>query len=253
MGDQIGSMTDLLPHILLITGTFIVAGLVKGVTGLGLPTVAMGLLGLAMSPVKAAALLLVPSLVTNLWQLFTGPRFGALLRRLWGMMLGVVVGTLAGSGLIAGTARHAATAALGGALALYGVVGLAAPARAGSGRALGRSPGRCGDRTGHGSDRRLRCPCRPLSRLARAGTRRPRSGARPVLHHFHTGARRWPRLARRTAHGSHGCLVACARAGARGHGGGRLAPRTGAAETFRLGFFAGLPVLGGELLLRGLT
>ena len=154
-------MTDLFPHILLITGTFIVAGLVKGVTGLGLPTVAMGLLGLAMSPVQAAALLLVPSLVTNLWQLFTGPRFGALLRRLWGMMLGVVVGTLAGSGLIAGTARHAATAALGGALALYGVVGLAAPARAGSGRALGRSPGRCGDRTGHGSDRRLRCPCRP--------------------------------------------------------------------------------------------
>src|SRR5262245_60781998 len=87
----------------------------------------MGLLGLAMSPVQAAELLLVPSLVTNLWQLFTGPRFGALLRRLWGMMLGVVVGTLAGSGLIADTAGHAATAALGGALALYGVVGLRKP------------------------------------------------------------------------------------------------------------------------------
>ena len=41
-------MTDLLPHIVLITGTFILAGLVKGVTGLGLPTVSMGLLGLAM-------------------------------------------------------------------------------------------------------------------------------------------------------------------------------------------------------------
>ena len=120
-------MTDLLPHIMLITGTFILAGLVKGVTGLGLPTVSMGLLGLAMSPVQAAALLLVPSLVTNLWQLFTGPRFGALLRRLWGMMLGVVVGTLAGSGLIAGTAGHATTAALGGALALYGGVGLRKP------------------------------------------------------------------------------------------------------------------------------
>lgn len=49
-------MTDLLPHSLLITGTFILAGLVKGVTGLGLPTVSMGLLGLAMSPVQAAAL-----------------------------------------------------------------------------------------------------------------------------------------------------------------------------------------------------
>jgi uncharacterized membrane protein YfcA len=40
------------------------------------------------------------------------------------MMLGVVVGTLAGSGVIAGTAAHAATAGLGAALALYAVVGL---------------------------------------------------------------------------------------------------------------------------------
>jgi uncharacterized membrane protein YfcA len=117
-------MTDLLPHALLIAGTFILAGLVKGVSGLGLPTVAMGLLGLSMPPAQAAALLLVPSLVTNVWQLLAGPRFGALLCRLWGMMLGIVAGTLAGSGLIAGTAGHAATAGLGGALALYGVVGL---------------------------------------------------------------------------------------------------------------------------------
>ena len=120
-------MTDLIPNVLLIAGTFIVAGLVKGATGLGLPTVAMGLLGLAMPPVQAAALLLVPSLVTNVWQLLAGPRFGALLRRLWGMMFGVVAGTLAGSGLIAGTAGHAATAALGGALAFYGIVGLLKP------------------------------------------------------------------------------------------------------------------------------
>ena len=120
-------MIDLIPNVPLITGTFIVAGMVKGATGLGLPTVAMGLLGLAMPPVQAAALLLVPSLVTNVWQLLAGPRFGALLRRLWGMMFGVVAGTLAGSRLIAGTAGHAATAALGGALAFYGIVGLLKP------------------------------------------------------------------------------------------------------------------------------
>jgi hypothetical protein len=120
-------MSDLLPFALLVGGTFLLAGLVKGVIGLGLPTVAMGLLGLAMRPVEAAALLLVPSLVTNVWQLLAGPRFGALLRRLWPMMLGVVAGTLAGSGVIAGTAAHAATAALGGALLFYGAVGLAKP------------------------------------------------------------------------------------------------------------------------------
>lgn len=117
-------MSDLLPLALLVGGTFLFAGLVKGVVGLGLPTVAMGLLGLAMQPVEAAALLLVPSLVTNVWQLLAGPRFGALLRRLWPMMLGVVAGTLAGSGIIAGAAAGAATAFLGAALALYGAVGL---------------------------------------------------------------------------------------------------------------------------------
>jgi uncharacterized membrane protein YfcA len=118
---------DLLPYAALLTGTFLLAGLVKGVIGLGLPTVAMGLLGLAMPPVEAAALLLVPSLVTNVWQLLAGPRFGALLRRLWPMMVGVVAGTLAGSGVIVGTDAGAATAFLGAALALYGVVGLAKP------------------------------------------------------------------------------------------------------------------------------
>ncbi|NOG70155.1 sulfite exporter TauE/SafE family protein [Roseicella sp. DB1501] len=120
-------MTDALPTLLLVTATFLLAGLVKGVIGLGLPTVAMGLLGLVMPPAQAAALLLVPSLVTNLWQLLAGPCFGALLHRLRLMMLGILAGTLAGSGLIAGHGGGAATAGLGGALILYGVVGLLAP------------------------------------------------------------------------------------------------------------------------------
>jgi uncharacterized membrane protein YfcA len=123
-GCSIAPMSDLLPFVLLVAGTFLFAGLVKGVIGLGLPTVAMGLLGLAMPSVEAAAMLLVPSLVTNIWQLLDGPPFSALLRRLWPMMVGIVVGTLAGSGVIAGTAAHAATAGLGAALVLYAAVGL---------------------------------------------------------------------------------------------------------------------------------
>ncbi len=120
-------MVDPLPFALLLLGTFLLAGLVKGVIGLGLPTVAMGLLGLAMPPVEAAAILLVPSFVTNVWQLLAGPQFGALLRRLWPMMLGITAGTLAGSGVITGAAAHAASGALGAALALYGIVGLVKP------------------------------------------------------------------------------------------------------------------------------
>ena len=59
------AVTDLPPPPPLIAATFLLAGLVKGVIGLGLPTVAMGLLGLVMPPAQAAALLLVPSLVTK--------------------------------------------------------------------------------------------------------------------------------------------------------------------------------------------
>ena len=118
-------MTNLGFLSLLLCSVFLLAGFVKGLLGLGLPTVAMGLLGLFMSPVEAAAILLLPSLVTNVWQLVAGPRFNSLLRRLWPMMLGIVAGTLAGSGVIAGATAQMASTALGAALAIYGIVGLA--------------------------------------------------------------------------------------------------------------------------------
>lgn len=105
---------------LLIAGfTFLLAGAVKGVIGLGLPTVAIGLLVLVMTPAEAAALLVIPSLVTNLWQLAAGPRFGALLHRLWPMLLGICLGTLAGAGVITGANAALATGGLGAALILY--------------------------------------------------------------------------------------------------------------------------------------
>lgn len=44
----------------LLTFTFLGAGLIKGVTGMGLPTVAMGLLGTVMPPAEAAAMLVIP-------------------------------------------------------------------------------------------------------------------------------------------------------------------------------------------------
>ena len=49
-------------------GAFLLAGFVKGVIGLGLPTVAIGLLGLMMTPAQAAAIMVAPALITNVWQ-----------------------------------------------------------------------------------------------------------------------------------------------------------------------------------------
>ncbi|WP_192177819.1 sulfite exporter TauE/SafE family protein [Mesorhizobium amorphae] len=108
---------------LVLTGTigitFLLAGIVKGVTGMGLPTLAMGLLGTVMPPVTAASLLIVPSFVTNVWQLFAGPSFASILRRLWLMMAGILIGTVAGARLLASDNVKWTTAGLGAALVLY--------------------------------------------------------------------------------------------------------------------------------------
>jgi uncharacterized protein len=104
--------------------TFLIAGVVKGVIGLGLPTVSMGLLSLVMAPAKAASLLIVPSFVTNVWQLAAGRSFSGLAHRLWPMLAGVVLGTLAGTGLLTGSHAGQAAVALGVLLIIYAGLGL---------------------------------------------------------------------------------------------------------------------------------
>jgi uncharacterized membrane protein YfcA len=110
---------------LVVAAIFLLAGLVKGVIGMGLPTVAMGLLAIVLPPAEAAVLLVVPSLVTNVWQLLAGSRFAILARRLWSMMAGIVVGTIAGAGGLASDTAAFAGSGLGIALAVYAAVGLA--------------------------------------------------------------------------------------------------------------------------------
>jgi len=112
-------------NAIFIALVFVLAGLVKGVIGLGLPTIAMGLLAVAMSPIQAAALLILPSLVTNIWQMLTGRALAHVLKRLWPMMLGVCIGTWLGLGLIDGSTAKHGTALLGVALAAYAITGLA--------------------------------------------------------------------------------------------------------------------------------
>lgn len=118
-------MSDL--AFFLVFATFLVAGMVKGVTGMGLPTVAMGVLGAILSPLAAASLLVIPSLVTNLWQLLAGPRFGALARRLWPMMVASAAGTLIGAPLLVGGSAGSTTGTLGAVLVAYALYTLFAP------------------------------------------------------------------------------------------------------------------------------
>lgn len=114
-------------HLALLAGltlVFLLAGLVKGTIGLGLPTVAMGFLTLMMRPAEAATILVLPSFVTNVWQL-AGPNLTALMRRLWSMQLASALVTVATARWLGAVNGSSAVAALGAALLLYAASGLA--------------------------------------------------------------------------------------------------------------------------------
>jgi uncharacterized membrane protein YfcA len=115
---------DSLPMLAATAGAYLLAGLVKGVIGLGLPTVAIGLLGLMMTPAQAAAILVVPSLVTNIWQFAVGGGPLALVRRLWPLLAGICLGTMIGAVWLPSGSSAQATVWLGVALAIYAGLGL---------------------------------------------------------------------------------------------------------------------------------
>jgi uncharacterized protein len=115
-----------LSTLILVCLVFVLAGFAKGIIGLGLPTIAMGLLAVVLAPAEAAALLILPSLVTNVWQMLDGPHLGRLLRRLWPLNVGVCLGTWLGAALLAGIGGRHGGLALGLALIAYAISGLAA-------------------------------------------------------------------------------------------------------------------------------
>ncbi|MDR6759427.1 putative membrane protein YfcA [Mycoplana sp. BE70] len=120
-------MNDLSIFMLLaVVATFFAAGTVKGVAGMGLPTVAMGILAGLLSPLAATSLLIIPSFVTNFWQLLAGPSFKGIVRRLWTMMAGVFAGTLASTSMLTGGDTSLSTLMLGLALTVYAVYTLLA-------------------------------------------------------------------------------------------------------------------------------
>ncbi len=119
-------MTDSILSLTLVAFVFILAGLVKGVIGMGLPTIAIGLLGLIVAPVEAAAMLVLPSLITNIWQLISGPSFIALLKRFKFLLLGICCGTPFGVSFIVSGQTAIVTAGLGVVLMAYGLYGLSA-------------------------------------------------------------------------------------------------------------------------------
>ncbi len=113
--------------LVIVCATFLFAGWVKGVVGLGLPTIALALLAATVGLREAIALMLVPALVTNLWQGLAGGAFVALLRRLWPLLLAACLGTWLGVGVLAQADTVVLTGLLGLMICGYAGFSLATP------------------------------------------------------------------------------------------------------------------------------
>jgi uncharacterized membrane protein YfcA len=111
--------------VAVIVGTFILAGGVKGLIGFGLPTVSLALLTVALDLTTAMALLLVPSLVTNLWQAMTGGNGRELLLRIWPFLLMATATVWLGAAALTRMDLSLLSALLGGLLVFYSALNLA--------------------------------------------------------------------------------------------------------------------------------
>lgn len=117
-------MTD--PIIIgIIAATFLAAGTVKGVIGLGLPTVSLALLAIVFDLPHAMALLLVPSFATNLWQAMVGGNGRPVFKRIW-LFLGMASVTVwLGATALTRIDTGWLSALLGVLLVIYATVSLA--------------------------------------------------------------------------------------------------------------------------------
>ncbi len=111
--------------IIAVAGIFFLAGTVKGVIGLGLPTVSLGLLAAVIDLTTAMALLIVPSFVTNLWQALIGGNGRVILLRIWPFLLMATATVWLGATALNRVDLSLLSGLLGGLLVAYSIINLA--------------------------------------------------------------------------------------------------------------------------------
>ena len=108
----------------IVCAAFLAAGLVKGVIGLGLPSVSLAVLAATLGLHEAVALTVIPAFATNVWQGLSGGAIRLVVRRFWAYLLAACLGTWLGSELLADADLRPLKALLGTLLCTYSVFSL---------------------------------------------------------------------------------------------------------------------------------
>jgi len=111
-------------QIALIAVAFVVAGIAKGAIGMGMPPIAIGLMSFAVPLESAIAIMVVPTMVTNIWQAIYGGHFKPLMRRFGTMAVTAMIGILAVGLLLSDLGSPSTAGWVGVLLVLYSAIAL---------------------------------------------------------------------------------------------------------------------------------
>jgi uncharacterized membrane protein YfcA len=89
-----GFGTDLMLVIAVCTAAILCGGLIKGTLGVGLPLFAVPVMSLFITSTQAIALVSVPVLVSNIWQVWQEGSLKTSMKRFWPLMLTQAVVTI---------------------------------------------------------------------------------------------------------------------------------------------------------------
>ncbi|MDB9761822.1 sulfite exporter TauE/SafE family protein [Alphaproteobacteria bacterium] len=109
--------------LILISIVFFLGGFVKGLSGIGLPSFSIAFLTMFMGIKIAIALVVMPGLFTNLWQVFGKINISKIIYRMWPLLLFMFLFSFLGTSILVENSNFL-TLLLGCLLCLYGCFSL---------------------------------------------------------------------------------------------------------------------------------
>jgi len=103
---------------------FLLAGTVKGLVGLGLPTITIALTSLVLPLTESIALIALPTIFTNVWQAAIGGNFLIIVRRQWPLIVPLAIALYLTMWLVGQRGPNWAFLVLAAVLILYSGLGL---------------------------------------------------------------------------------------------------------------------------------
>ena len=103
---------------------FLIAGVVKGLVGMGLPTIVIALTTLVLPLTEAIALIALPTIFSNVWQAAVGGNFRGILRRQWPLIVPLMIVLYGTMWLVGQKGPNWAFLVLAAVLVLYSTLGL---------------------------------------------------------------------------------------------------------------------------------